>query len=679
MSGGFFLSYRHGGDDGVRRAICGRLVDAFGAENVISDETFAKGGRLRRQVQEAIERSVAFLALVDSHWLNSLHRVHAADDWVRVEISHGLKLRLPIIPLCVNGSRLPIRGAMPEDVCEFVECQGHNVDTSGSFDDAMNTVIRSLTLIRRGHVWAQTVYDQVNEYGRRGDWTTALDTIEQALASARKPGGEWQTENRVFPVLQELKDDLALLAEASEAFQAGHFEHVRTLLAEIRDSNDAALLGCHAADIGVSAARALHAGDGGGLAEQRIRLESLVRSVRGKCAVPGAAHVHEFLATAQSIINERASLEQRAMELHHKAVHPFAAYRGFVPGGRRMNLLESVPDAVQFIERASGDKFIEDVPEHAKSNAFGPATQLGSVHYEFDSIVKMLTSSQPEVKRAMPWVYKLVDWTRSEFAVPGGNLGKTEFTIVAPEAIEPGQHVRVSVWAHRAGSQNALLRRSRDAWNHGEPEEQPRSPLTARLRSRDLRIVREDEPMLWRDSELAAVYDVSASPSARGTANAVVEIGLHGLRTVRLRFSFEVRRGGGDAVVVRTTETRHRSAFASFAEADEHEVRRRLLQVSALAPELTVHDRCLELRKESSWPQAMRSVIARQDVFYLFWSSAAQASADVEREWRAALQEGSDFLNGIALDGEKRPRELHDVPFHAPAREPGQAGRRMAS
>jgi hypothetical protein len=86
------------------------------------------------------------------------------------------------------------------------------------------------------------------------------------------------------------------------------------------------------------------------------------------------------------------------------------------------------------------------------------------------------------------------------------------------------------------------------------------------------------------------------------------------------------------------------------------------------APFLNIFMDVHSLRSGQKWEQELWERIPASDVFYLFWSSNAQKSPWVEKEWRCALQtRGIDFIDPVPLESPDvalPPEELKSKHFN---------------
>lgn len=131
-----FLSYRR--DDTMGYA--GRLADAlearFGQGAVFHDvETVAPGRDFTAAIEEGIARCAVFLVLIGDTWLTAVdgegrRRLEDPHDYVRLEVRAALRRGLPILPVLVEGARMPGADDLPDDLRPLHRLQA--VDLSGS-------------------------------------------------------------------------------------------------------------------------------------------------------------------------------------------------------------------------------------------------------------------------------------------------------------------------------------------------------------------------------------------------------------------------------------------------------------------------------------------------------------------------------------------------------------------
>jgi hypothetical protein len=517
-----FLSYRHRGDAAVRRQIFDRLRKHVGVESLVWDDGFTDGVDLDAQVVDAIGRCTALLALIDPDWIEAMPRLREPGDYVRMEIAHALRTRMPVIPVLI-GAAMPGAEALPPEIADFAKYRGRAIEVNRGFPDAVRRLVESVRRIHEGEEWATGVYRNVNAHVRDGRWKEARALLETAFDEERTPDGGWRKFNRGFPVLRELYGALTALETASVAFEAGCFEHVNFVLEDAAKRDDAAARATIVARIGVAAATALHHGDRDALEAQQMRLESVGRAAGARNVVPGAREVAAFIAEAKTNLANRAALELRADALYKAAV----------------NRYDYVRDDVTVI--SSADMW--------RALAGGSDKRL---------VYSMRSAGWSDLSAfSAPRLPPLVDFhervdqrrlLRTATSFPAADLSELAFTIAAPSVVKRGEANPVTVWAHAAASRRPDI--------EAMPDGGAASLLTVRLHSRDLHFD-DERPMLWQGSAVRAGFEVL--PCSRGAwAPPRGGRGLRG-RTARRHASFfpsgrsrerrgASRRSGGSAL-----------------------------------------------------------------------------------------------------------------------------------
>jgi hypothetical protein len=117
-----FISYRRSDSE----AEAGRLFDflerALGARNVFKDvDSIAPGVDFRRAVAAYIEKSDVFLLIMGRFWADARNekgerRLEQPGDFVRMEIQAALSKGVRIIPVLIQGARMPVEADVPEEI-----------------------------------------------------------------------------------------------------------------------------------------------------------------------------------------------------------------------------------------------------------------------------------------------------------------------------------------------------------------------------------------------------------------------------------------------------------------------------------------------------------------------------------------------------------------------------------
>jgi hypothetical protein len=145
-----FLSYRHE-DAGHAGRVMDKLVLVFGEEHLFMDVDGLRAGiDFREQLFKALSDCAVLLALIGPQWLdardrnnNRRRRINNPEDWVRIEIGTALKRGVPVIPVLLDGTKIPEANLLPKDVRGLSTKQATEV-RSKSFRDDMDRLVREL-------------------------------------------------------------------------------------------------------------------------------------------------------------------------------------------------------------------------------------------------------------------------------------------------------------------------------------------------------------------------------------------------------------------------------------------------------------------------------------------------------------------------------------------------------
>ena len=113
-----FINYRPVDAAGHAASLHEELAARFGEENVFIDvERMHAGSDSREAALDAVAASDVFLAIIGPRWLlpgpSGLRRLDDPDDYVRREIEAALKRDVRLIPVLVEGARMPRPDELP--------------------------------------------------------------------------------------------------------------------------------------------------------------------------------------------------------------------------------------------------------------------------------------------------------------------------------------------------------------------------------------------------------------------------------------------------------------------------------------------------------------------------------------------------------------------------------------
>ena len=126
---GIFISYRRSDSAYIAGRLRDDLAEQFGDGLLLfRDIEDMPLGSFPDEIAGAIRSCDAMLVVIGQTWLSvagadGRRRLDDADDWVRREIASGLAQSKVVVPVLVEGARLPAAGDLPEDLRALVSQQ----------------------------------------------------------------------------------------------------------------------------------------------------------------------------------------------------------------------------------------------------------------------------------------------------------------------------------------------------------------------------------------------------------------------------------------------------------------------------------------------------------------------------------------------------------------------------
>jgi hypothetical protein len=146
--GAVFLSYRRGDSEGQARALSLELAKLLGKDSVFMDvDSIALGRDFRQILQERLGSCDVMVALIGPGWMDAAdpsgnRRLENPTDYVRQEIAAALKRNIPVIPVLVQGARMPASERLPEDLKDLSYRNGFELGHSTWESDVAEMVKR---------------------------------------------------------------------------------------------------------------------------------------------------------------------------------------------------------------------------------------------------------------------------------------------------------------------------------------------------------------------------------------------------------------------------------------------------------------------------------------------------------------------------------------------------------
>ena len=120
-----FISYRREDTGDTAAHLRYSLGRTLGADKIFRDmDSIQPGQNFETTINEALRGTSVCLVLIGQSWLTvkddkGRRRLDAARDYVRVEVEAALRLKVEVIPLLVDGAKMPPRNQLPESIGEL--------------------------------------------------------------------------------------------------------------------------------------------------------------------------------------------------------------------------------------------------------------------------------------------------------------------------------------------------------------------------------------------------------------------------------------------------------------------------------------------------------------------------------------------------------------------------------
>jgi hypothetical protein len=117
-----FISYRRDDAEGQAGRLFDDLVQQFGKQSVFMDVANIRPGiDFRKVIEEQVATCGVLLAFIGRSWLHvrdesGVRRIDNPSDFVRLETAFALKRDIPVVPVLVQGARMPGVEELPDDI-----------------------------------------------------------------------------------------------------------------------------------------------------------------------------------------------------------------------------------------------------------------------------------------------------------------------------------------------------------------------------------------------------------------------------------------------------------------------------------------------------------------------------------------------------------------------------------
>jgi hypothetical protein len=143
------ISYRRSDTAAMAGRVFDRLAAHYGRHSVFMDvDNIPIGIDFRAHIGETLRRTDVVLAVIGAAWLgvqdDGKPRIHERDDPVRVEIETALARGAPVIPVLVDGAKMPDAASLPQSFGSFAFLNAAEVATGRDFDGQIGRLIAAI-------------------------------------------------------------------------------------------------------------------------------------------------------------------------------------------------------------------------------------------------------------------------------------------------------------------------------------------------------------------------------------------------------------------------------------------------------------------------------------------------------------------------------------------------------
>jgi TIR domain len=191
-SGRIFISYRREETAYPAAWLFDRLADRFGGRQVFKDvDSIQLGDDFVEVITRAVGSCDVLLALIGNEWLtitdeHGRRRLDDPDDFVRLEIEAALTRKVRVIPILVDGSRMPRADELPDSLARLVRRQALELSPA-RFDSDTGRLMKVLDMTLAEVRTAQTdAAPAVAPAGKAPDPSTT--EVQEAPARSEQAG-----------------------------------------------------------------------------------------------------------------------------------------------------------------------------------------------------------------------------------------------------------------------------------------------------------------------------------------------------------------------------------------------------------------------------------------------------------------------------------------------------------
>jgi len=145
-----FVSYRRADLPDLVDRIFDHLSAHFGKHEVFRDiDDVEPSAEFAKKIGDALRECRVIVALIGPNWLaisaDGQRGIDKDDDWVRTELSTGLTINLPIVPVTLNRATLPAADTLPNQMRSLIWRQALQLESGRTFSMDVGRLISAVS------------------------------------------------------------------------------------------------------------------------------------------------------------------------------------------------------------------------------------------------------------------------------------------------------------------------------------------------------------------------------------------------------------------------------------------------------------------------------------------------------------------------------------------------------
>ena len=141
-----FISYRRLDSAIFSQWLAAQLRAAYGQRCVFIDTENVRDAEVwAEKISASLESARIVIVVIGNSWLSikdeyERRRIDLTDDWVRREIEISLKTGKTLIPLLIDGAKMPVQEAIPASISKLVDIQARQLNVGQIAKDIADLV-----------------------------------------------------------------------------------------------------------------------------------------------------------------------------------------------------------------------------------------------------------------------------------------------------------------------------------------------------------------------------------------------------------------------------------------------------------------------------------------------------------------------------------------------------------